>query len=393
MDSGEALLRARAYESAGRPKEALNEIRRALAVDPEDPELLFYASRYATELDDHADAMGYAKTLVGVAPDLPLAHFQLGVVYLSINKVKEAEEAMRAAIGLDPQFDDAWAVLSIILTKRSRHKEALEAAETALAIDAENSTALNSRTVALNNLGRRVDAMDAAKMAARQLPDDTNTHQMMGWTALRSGRANDAMESFKEALRLDPTDQDAREGLLEALRGRFWPYRILLNYYFWMSRFGTQARWAIAIGITILPRALRGISAQYPQLGPFLLPLAAVVVIFIWTQWFLAPLINVSLLFHKLGRYALTKGQTANALCILVLLATTLVLSVGLLLAGRGTDAASAVAIVGAICLFCLGGLGTYSKTEGLLKWGSVAVLVIFELIQLVVFLGVMLRS
>lgn len=392
MDPIEALDRARAYESAGRPKEALNEVRRALATDPEDPQLLFHASRYACELDDYADAMGFARTLVGVAPDFPIAHYQLGIVNLHIKKLKEAEQSMRYAIGLDPEFDDAWAVLSIILSQRSRHKESLEAAETALAIDSENTTALNARTAALNNLGRRGDAMDAAKLAARQLPDDTNTHQMMGWTALRAGRANDAMESFKEALRLDPTDQDAREGLLEALRGRFWPYRILLNYYFWMGRFGTQARWAIAIGIMILPRALRGISAQNPQLGPFLLPIAAVIVIFIWTQWFLAPLINVSLLFHRLGRYALTKGQSANALCILVLLASTLVMSVGVLLAGRGTDGATSVAVVGAVCLFCLGGLGTYSKTEGLLKWGSAAVLVIFELIQLVVFLGVILR-
>jgi len=387
LDPYEFLTRARTFHSVGRPEEALNEVRRGLASHPEDPGLLLYAAICATDMDDHAAALDYAKSLVGIAPDWSMAHYQLAVVYLQMKKLKEAEESVRYSIQLDPESDDAWAALSIILSRRSKHKESLEAAETALAIDADNTTALNSRAHALGMLGRKVEAMDAAKMAARQLPDDTNTHQILGWTALRSGRVDEAMQSFKEALRLDPNDDDAREGLLEALRGRFWPYRILLSYYFWISRFGTQVRWAIVIAIMIVPRVLRGVSERNPALGPFLLPIAALFVIFIWTQWFLAPLINVSLLFHKLGRYALTKGQTANALCILVLLAGTLVMGAGLLLAGKSTGTAGLLAGLGVLALFCLGGLGTYSKTEGLLKWGSVVVLTIFELIQLVVFL------
>jgi hypothetical protein len=45
---------------------------------------------------------------------------------------------------------------------------------------------------------------------------------------------------------------------------------------------------------------------------------------------------------------------------------------------------------MGVLTLFCLGGIGSYSKSERLLKWGSVAVLVAFGLIQIVVFVGAM---
>jgi len=390
VDPQEALVRARAYRSAGRPREALNEIRRALASDPEDPYLLLYAAICASDLDEYVDALGYAQSLIGVAPDWAAGHHQLGVIYLQLKRPKEAEASIRQSIELDPESDDAWAALAIVLIQRRKQKESLEAAETALSIDADNSTALNARAQALGLLGRTGEAMDAAKMAARQLPDDTDTHQVLGWAALRAGRVDEAMASFTEALRLDPTDGDAREGLLEALRGRFWPYRLLLGYYFWISRFGTQMRWTIIIAITLLPRALRWLSTQNPAWRPVLIPVAAVVVLFIWSQWFLAPLINVSLMFHRLGRYALTRGQTANALCILVLLASTFVLVMTVLATGKPLDGAGAVAGMGVLTLFCLGGIGSYSKSERLLKWGSVAVLVAFGLIQIVVFVGAM---
>jgi hypothetical protein len=149
-------------------------------------------------------------------------------------------------------------------------------------------------------------------------------------------------------------------------------------------------RWTIVIAITLLPRALRWLSTQNPAWRPVLIPVAAVVVLFIWSQWFLAPLINVSLMFHRLGRYALTRGQTANALCILVLLASTFVLVMTVLATGKPLDGAGAVAGMGVLTLFCLGGIGSYSKSERLLKWGSVSVLVAFGLIQIGVFVGAM---
>ncbi|MDB5311521.1 MAG: tetratricopeptide repeat protein [Gemmataceae bacterium] len=46
-----------------------------------------------------------------------------------------------------------------------------------------------------------------------------------GWALLHARQPAEALTHFREALRLDPTNEWARDGLIEALKARYWVYR------------------------------------------------------------------------------------------------------------------------------------------------------------------------
>ena len=144
----------------------------------------------------------------------------------------------------------------------------------------------------------------------------------MGWSFLEKSQPAKALEHFREALRLEPESDWARRGIVEAMKARYFLYRIVLGWFLWMLRLPSRTQWGILIGAFVGYQVLRNLAAGQPQLKPFVAPLLIAYVAFALMTWMAAPLFNLLLRLNRFGRLALTREQiiTSNwvGLCVLV---------------------------------------------------------------------------
>jgi tetratricopeptide (TPR) repeat protein len=204
----------------------------------------------------------------------------------------------------------------------------------------------NCRAEALVQLGRRGEAGEALETALAEDPEDSHTHANKGWALLHAGQPKQALEHFKEALRIDPENEWARAGIVEALKARNFLYRWLLAYFLWMSRLSAGMQWGIILGGYFLIRFLGSAARENPALGPYVLPIQIIYMLFAILTWTAPHLFNLLLRLDKYGRYALSDDQIMGANCV------GGVLLVGVLLLGAGIYWGSVLlAIAGLGCI------------------------------------------
>jgi tetratricopeptide (TPR) repeat protein len=120
-----------------RPAEAEPELRKAVELDPDFAEAHHNLGLALAEQRRFDDAIiAYRKALSFPTYQTPeVAYYNLGNAYLALKKVREAEEAYRAAIQLSPKLVAAYYQLGLILTQSGRKDEALSAFRAARDLD------------------------------------------------------------------------------------------------------------------------------------------------------------------------------------------------------------------------------------------------------------------
>ncbi len=288
---------------------AAEETGRQVASDPDDPFAHCLLSLCFSKMKRHDDAVREGRTATHLAPDLAYTHYVLGSVLDDVPRLKDAEAAAREAVRLDPEDADFYALLASIKSQQQSWPEALRYADAGLAVDGDHLTCANLRGMALVQLGRREDAGQTIRGTLAKDPENATAHANSGWALLHQSKPNEALVHFKEALRLRPDMEWARQGILEALRARNPVYRLVLNYFLWMSRRGKQARYAVLIGLYVLPRLLRAYAVSHPALAPFAAAVFGLYIVFAFLTWTARPLFNVLLRLDPIGRYALSRQQ------------------------------------------------------------------------------------
>ena len=254
-------------------------------------------------------------------------------------RLKDAEAAAREAIRLDPEDADYYALLASIRFQQQQWPDTLRYADAGLALDAGSITCANLRGMALVRLNRKEAAAETIQGTLARDPENAAAHANQGWALLHRGKPNEALVHFKEALRLKPDMEWARQGILEALRARNPVYRVMLNYFLWMSRLGQKARYGVLISLYILPRLLSAYARSHPALAPLAAVVFGVYLAFAFLTWTARPLFNVLLRVDPIGRYALSRRQIVSSNWV----GSAFGLGVAAVLAGlllRQTDAA-----------------------------------------------------
>ncbi len=314
------LARAGVLIEQHRYDRAEQELRGALAADPDDPlahALLSVCLREQKKLDE---ALQSARTSIRCAPDAPLGHQVLADACLARHRHDEARQAIDQAISLDPADADSWATLAAIHLAQRRRPEALEAADRGLRHDPEHLGCINLRAMALVALGRKKEAGETVGFALRKDPENAVSHANTGWTCLHRGDHRAALEHFREALRLDPQLDWARQGLVEALKARYVVYRWLLAYFLWSSRLSRKGAWAVVILSYLGFRALRVSARDLPEWRPVLVPLVVVAGLALLLTWIGAPFFNLLLRCNRFGRYALDDRDKRASTWLAILL-------------------------------------------------------------------------
>lgn len=299
------LERGRLLFEQDRHALAEGELRLALADEPEHPVAHVLLALCLLEQGKHEAAASEARQAIRFAPEFPFAFYALARVEYQQGKRDAAKSALRDALRLDPTFVSAHALLAAVLLDGGNAVAAVESAERGLAIDPNHAHASAVRTLALLRLGRTDDATDETREALRRDPRDTLAHAGHGWALLHAKKPAEALAHFREALRLDPTNEWAREGLVEALKARYWIYRQMLGFFLWMSRRGTQGQIAIILGLLLVQQVLASVARNQPAVRPFVEPALYLFIGFVLLTWLADPLFTLLLRLNRFGRLVL----------------------------------------------------------------------------------------
>jgi tetratricopeptide (TPR) repeat protein len=311
-----ALERARVWLAQRRFDRAEAELRTVLAGEPASGPAHALLGLTLLALDRAPEAVDEARAAIAATPELALAHYALARALASRGMLAEAHRALAEALRLDPQDADAWALEGVICLQEREWERARQMAERALEIDAEHVEAANVRARALVQLGRDADADATLAQTLAHDPENAATHTNVGWSLLERSAPDEAQQSFLEALRLEPDNDAARAGLLESLKARNRFYRAMLALAFWLGRQRRRTVWALLILLWLVPRLLRNLARVYPQLEPVVVPIVIGCAALVLLSWVIGPLFNASLLFHPVGRHALSARERAGAVAV-----------------------------------------------------------------------------
>lgn len=312
--AGSHLERGRILYRQDRHAEAVAELTRSLAEDPECADSHAYLALSLSEMGKNDEAIDAARRAVQAQPDSPFTHNVHASVLFDVDRNQEALQAIDEAIRILPEEPGYHSLRSAILFDEGQTKRALASAERGLAIDPEHVSCLNMRSMALTRLGRRDEAHEGLEAALQADPDSAVSHANRGWTYLHSGDAREALTHFSEALRLDPTSEWARAGLIEALKARNFIYRGILAWYLLCDRISGRARWAWILGFMLGARVLRKTLERNEKLAPLAGVVGVLYISVIWLSWVAVPLFNLLLFLDRIGRNAMSKEQRSSAL-------------------------------------------------------------------------------
>lgn len=184
------LVRAAEYTASGRPRQAIDLLRPALAAHPH-----------------HAEAW-----------------CRLAAAHLDAGEPDPALTAAKRALVLDG--DQAWAqrLAALSLSELGRQAEAVVAArESVRRKPADWRCQVVLSEVLAADPATRAEAVEVAKHATHLAPTEARAFQVLGDAALRARDWGNAERAYRTALKLDPTDGDVRANLDTVRRRRAAP--------------------------------------------------------------------------------------------------------------------------------------------------------------------------
>ncbi|MBC6993421.1 tetratricopeptide repeat protein [Neolewinella lacunae] len=257
-----------------------------------------------------------ARELIGPlleeSPDNPLVLRLAAVVELNDQKPKVAERLAGILIEQDPEDDDSYVLMARAKLDQRNYDAALTNLEYALDRNPENQEALNLKIYVGGFLGRE-DTQRAIDEALYLNPEDSTTIANHGYQLLRQGQVDAALERLRHALSINPTDQLARYAMLEAMRARFWPYRLYFKYQEAMAKLSGGASMGVIIGLWLAVNFLSRVAEENPGYGLFLWPVVYLCFALFLLTWIIEPIMNFYLLTNRYGRLLLDEDQKLMA--------------------------------------------------------------------------------
>ncbi|MEL7162624.1 MAG: tetratricopeptide repeat protein, partial [Bacteroidota bacterium] len=302
--------------------------------------------------DDYAARLNYitvllntgekntARTLIGPmleeTPDDEAVLHLAGYIELVDKKPKVAEQFADQLLQLNPENDEAYLLMAKAKLEQRNYDAAIQHLDNALAQDSQNQEALNLKIYVGGFLGKTDTGTTIADALANN-PEDASTIANHGYQLLREGKVEQALERLGEALSKDPNDSLGRYAMLEALKARFWPYRMYFKYQEAMAKLSGGASMGIVIGLWFGVNFLNRFAENNPAYAPFIKPLVYLMVGLFLLTWIIDPIMNFYLLTNKYGRLLLDQDSKLMAkltggslglalLCLLTYLGTDLFL-------------------------------------------------------------------
>ncbi|WP_170180115.1 tetratricopeptide repeat protein [Desulfoglaeba alkanexedens] len=207
----EILLATSRY---GEAEEVLQGLNRA---GHKDLELKLLEGKLRLLKDERIAAVSAFETVVDWEPDLPVAHYLLGLAYLRGNQVHLARKSLIRALTLDHAFSDAELVLAGVFYKLEEYDLAEQHLRRLCEREPENVNAQLLLGATLLASGRLQEARTRFMAARRLVPEAPEPLFFLALERNASGHAKEARECFEAFLERRPVSADAGLRLAELL--------------------------------------------------------------------------------------------------------------------------------------------------------------------------------
>jgi tetratricopeptide (TPR) repeat protein len=200
---------------AGEPDEAVRVLERALENDPKFAQpLLSIAAVHMQQRDVKGAAAAFAKVLE-LEPDNAEAHRGLGDVALVEGDASAAARHYGRIVELDPADAAALTKLGVALMRQGRRDEATLTLRRAVERDPKSGEALLYLAGALAASGRPREALPYFERSLAAGPRTAMALNGLGLTRLELGDTAGAATAFRESLRIDPRQPEVARTLRE----------------------------------------------------------------------------------------------------------------------------------------------------------------------------------
>jgi tetratricopeptide (TPR) repeat protein len=211
------LLKLAASPAAARDPAFREELtRRALEVDPENPDVVYEMGSLIQQRGGAQEALPYFMRHLDMVDDDQQTLVQIGKCYIDLGRLDEAERTLRQALAL---ADDAIGFynLGIVLEQRDRMQEAEQSYRRTLELNAGLARAHNNLGGLLAASGRVDEAEQHLRESIRLDPALPDAYVSLAALQLERGRPSEAAASARQALAIDARHVDAHVNLGVAL--------------------------------------------------------------------------------------------------------------------------------------------------------------------------------
>jgi tetratricopeptide (TPR) repeat protein len=189
----------------GRPKEAEDHFRLAIAIDPTNWKAHYNLANTYHELSRFREALQEYQSALETDPDQSIVHNGLGKTLARLGRVDEAIDQFGRAIQADPQNVDARANLALALNEVGRFDEAMQTYRGVLSRNPDHAPAANNLGYLFMQLGKLQDAIESFRRTVRADPRLANGWTNLGKCLTLSGDITGARAAFEQAARTAPT--------------------------------------------------------------------------------------------------------------------------------------------------------------------------------------------
>jgi len=167
------------------------------------------ASKLAQE-KDYKGAIKELKLAVNEYPQFVNAHNQIGILYLQLNELDNAESAFKAALKISPEAHEPLLNRGVALYRLGKFKDAETSLRASLKVKADTPVAYYYLGRTLNKLGRNEEAETALLTCLKSSPDEfKEAHRVLAAIYLDRGALPRVVEELETYLKVVPTAPDA----------------------------------------------------------------------------------------------------------------------------------------------------------------------------------------
>ncbi len=202
------LLGVAALEG-GRPAEALDWLRRALAVAPAVAVYHLSLGQALTAVGQLDAAIATNRRVIELAPTMVEGWFALAISLHAAGRRREAVPVYQRVLELAPAHADACSNLGSVLDQLGECDLGIAAYRRALQLDPARAATLTNLGSALSRAGRHDDAIAACRQATQLAPGLATAFNNLGLALTADRQLDEAVAALCEAVRLRPDFAEA----------------------------------------------------------------------------------------------------------------------------------------------------------------------------------------
>lgn len=202
---------------SGRAEEALVHFKAAYALEPDNPEVLFYMGRAYSEIGQLEKAVQYYRLMLKIEPENYSGWLNLANCLDRLEQYNQAEEAYVSAANLAPEVEDVYLEWGICYYNQERYEAALACFEQAQRINPSCEKALWEQGDTLVKMEKYAEAAAVAAELSHRLPDSWQAMYNQAWCNEKMERYDNVIPLARKLINLCPDNEDGHELLGNAL--------------------------------------------------------------------------------------------------------------------------------------------------------------------------------